>query len=109
MKKAVWVCLVMMIAVSLGAIASDVKGKAALPEGQAQVQLAISGMTCGACCTKVETAAKELAGVVDAKADYQKGQATITYETAKVDVDKIVSTINEKTSFKASKAAEKKA
>ena len=107
MKKVVWVCLAMMVALSLAAVASGEKGKPALPEGQAQVQLAISGMTCGACCTKVETAAKELAGVVDVKADYQKGQATVTYETAKVNVDKIVSTINEKTSFKA-KAEEKK-
>ena len=107
MKKALWIALVVLLVSPLVAVASG-KDKAALPEGQAQVELAISGMTCGGCCTKVESAAKELAGVVDAKADYQKGVATVTYETAKVDVDKIVSTINEKTSFKA-KAPEKKA
>jgi periplasmic mercuric ion binding protein len=108
MKKAVLVCLVMMFAVSLAAFAAGEQGKSALPEGQAQVHLAISGMTCGSCCAKVETAAKALPGVVDATADYKKGEATITYETAKVNVDKIVATINEKTSFKA-KAEEKKA
>ena len=104
MKKAVLVCLVMLVAVSFAAVASGEKGK--LPEGQAQVQLAITGMTCGACCAKVETAAKALPGVVDATADYKAGTATITYDKAKVDVGKIVATINEKTSFKAS---EKKA
>jgi copper chaperone CopZ len=105
MKKAMVVCLVMMVAVSLAALAG---AEQKLPEGQAQVHLAISGMTCGSCCAKVETAAKALPGVVDATADYKKGEATITYETAKVNVDKIVATINEKTSFKA-KAEEKKA
>ena len=107
MKKAILVCLVMLVAVSVAAVASPDKDKG-LPQGQAQVQLAISGMTCGACSAKVETAAKALPGVVDAKADYEKGVATVTYETAKVNVDKIVATINEKTSFKA-KAPESKA
>jgi len=109
MRKAALICLTMLLVASFVAVAGETSAdKAALPEGQARVELAISGMTCGGCCTKVESAAKEVAGVVDAKADYQKGVATITYKTAEVDVDKIVSAINEKTSFKA-KAPEKKA
>jgi copper chaperone CopZ len=71
-------------------------------EGQAQVILAVEGMTCGGCCTKVETAMNGLEGIVAASADYQEGTATITYETEKVTVEKIVKTINEETSFKAS-------
>ena len=71
-------------------------------EGQKDVTLTIVGMTCGACCTKVETAVNELEGVVAAKADYEAGSATITYVEGEITVDQIVATINEKTSFKAS-------
>ena len=71
-------------------------------EGQKDVTLTIEGMTCGACCTKVETAVNDLEGVVAAKADYKAGSATITYVEGKVTVDQIVATINEKTSFKTS-------
>ena len=71
-------------------------------EGQMDVTLAIEGMTCGSCCTKVETAVNELEGVVASKADYEAGSATITYVEGEVTVDDIVATINEKTSFKAS-------
>ena len=71
-------------------------------EGQTDVTLAITGMTCGACSTKVETAVNKLEGVVATKADYEAGSATITYVEGKVTVEQIVTTINEKTSFKAS-------
>ena len=73
-----------------------------LPDGQARVVVPIEGMTCGSCCNKVETAVKELDGAVATKADYQKGRATVTYVEDKVTVKKIVETINDKTSFKAS-------
>ena len=73
-----------------------------LPEGQASVVIPVKGMTCGGCCTKIETAVKELDGVVNAKADYKNGKATITYVEEKINVETIVATINEKTSFKAS-------
>ena len=33
---------------------------------------------------------KKLDGIVGAKADYEKGQATVTYEKDKVTVEKIV-------------------
>jgi len=102
MKKAALISLGVLLLASLVAVASEKSPeKTALPEGQARVEIAVTGMTCGNCCTKVETAVKTLAGVVDAKADYEKGVATITYKTDQVDVDKIVATINEKTSFKA--------
>ncbi len=74
----------------------------ALPEGQARVVIPVTGMTCGACCIKVDTAVKALDGVVAAEADYEEGRATVTYVEDKVTVEKIVETINEKTSFKAS-------
>ncbi len=72
-----------------------------LPEGQAKAAISITGMTCGVCCTKVETALASLDGVVKVKADYEANVAMVVYETEKVDVDAIVETINTKTSFKA--------
>ena len=79
----------------------------ALPEGQARVVIPVTGMTCGGCCVPVETAVKKLDGIVGAKADYEKGQATVTYEKDKVTVEKIVEAINT-TSFKASMPEKKK-
>ncbi len=94
--------LAMLLAV-FGAQAGD---KEAV-EGQASVTIPVTGMTCGGCCVKIETAVKELDGVVTAKADHKAGNATITYVADKVSVEKIVETINEKTSFKASMPEEK--
>jgi copper chaperone CopZ len=72
-----------------------------LLEGQARAVVPVLGMTCGDCCVKVEAAVAKIDGVVDVKADYEKGIATVTYEKDKVDVKQIVETINTKTSFKA--------
>jgi copper chaperone CopZ len=79
-----------------------------LPKGQSSASIAISGMTCGGCCTKVETAVNKLDGVIKVKADYEKHVAMVVYETDKVDVAKIVETINTETSFKAEVPEEKK-
>ena len=51
---------------------------------------------------RFETAVEKLEGVVASKADYEKGRATVTYEEDKVTVKRIVDTINNETSFKAS-------
>jgi copper chaperone CopZ len=72
-----------------------------LPAGQARAVVPVSGLTCGDCCAKVEAAVAKIDGVVDVKADYEEGIATVTYEKDKVDVKQIVETINTKTSFKA--------
>ena len=78
--------------------------KAKLPEGQAEVAIPVTGMTCGACCNKIAGAVAALDGVVKVKADHAKGIATVVYVKDKVTVDKIIETINTKTSFKATKA-----
>jgi len=97
MKKVVLFGLAVFLLAASVAVAGDGK----LPEGQAMVALNVTGMSCGSCCTKVETAVAKLDGVVDVKADYAKGVATITYETDKVELAQIVETINTETSFKA--------
>ncbi len=95
--------LVVVALAVLGAYAGTAGNETAeqqLPEGQTRVVIPVKGMTCGGCCVPVETAVRKLEGVVDAKADYEEGRATITYEKDKVTVKKIVDAINT-TSFKA--------
>jgi len=104
MKKVVFLALALMVLALPAAVAGD-HGK--LPEGQASTTIQVSGMSCGACCNKVETAVAKLDGVVKVKADYEKGVASVVYETAKTDVDKIVEAINTETTFKAKAPKEK--
>lgn len=105
MKKMSVFCGVSCLVLALGLFAAYAGEE--LPEGQASVVIPVTGMTCGACCVKIETAMKGLDGVVAAKADYENGNATVTYVEDKVNVETIVTTINEKTSFKASMPEEK--
>ena len=96
--------LVVVALAVLGAYAGTGENETAeqpLPDGQNRVVIPVTGMTCGGCCVPVEAALQKLDGVVDAKADYEKGLATVTYEKEKVSVKKIVDAINS-TSFKAS-------
>ena len=95
--------LMVFVLVAFGAYAGSesTETEKELPEGQARVVIAVEGMTCGGCCVKVETAVKELEGIMAAVADYEKGMATFTYDEDKVTVEQIVETINTETSFKA--------
>ena len=103
MRKIALVGLALLVLVLPAAIAGD-HGK--LPEGQAMAAIEVSGLTCGACCTKVETAVAKMDGVVKVEADYEKGMTQVVYETSKTDVDSIVKVINTETSFKAKAAKE---
>jgi copper chaperone CopZ len=75
--------------------------KEELPEGQTMASISITGMTCGSCCKKVETAVAELDGVVTIEADYENNVAMVVFVNEKIDLDTIVAAINSETSFKA--------
>jgi len=104
MRKVAFVGLALLVLASVAVVAGD---QEKLPEGQAMAAISVTGMSCGACCTKVETAVAKLDGVVKVKADYEKGTAMVVYEKGKTDVDKIVKAINTETSFKATAPKEK--
>jgi len=55
----------------------------------ATTTLKIQGMTCNHCVMRVAKALKGTAGVQDAQVDLQKGQAVVTYDDAKVSLDKL--------------------
>ena len=54
-----------------------------------QKKLKIQGMTCNHCVMRVAKALKGLPGVQDAQVDLQTSEAAVTYDEAKVSVDKL--------------------
>jgi copper chaperone CopZ len=82
-------------------------GSAQAPAQQTTV-LKVSGMSCGECAKTVEKEAKKIEGVVAALVDQPKGQARITYESAKVSEDVIVKRLRDKTQFEIQAPSEKK-
>ncbi len=55
----------------------------------AKVNLKIQGMTCNHCVMRVAKALKAVPGVQDAQVDLQKAEAAVTYDDAKVSLDKL--------------------
>ena len=51
--------------------------------------LKIQGMTCNHCVMRVAKALKAVTGVQDAKVDLQKSEAIVTYDEAKVALEKL--------------------
>lgn len=70
-----------------------------IQESQVQtITLDIKGMTCTGCEASVENAAGNVDGVLEAKASYNTGKATVKYDQSKTDREAIVAAIN-KTGF----------
>mgnify|MGYP000253115886 CR=1 FL=1 len=74
MSKAIW------MAALLAAIATPV------PAAQTTVTLSVPGMSCGACPITVKKALTRVEGVSRADVDFDKRQATVTFDDAKADV-----------------------
>ncbi len=55
----------------------------------AKATLKIQGMTCNHCVMRVAKALKSVPGVQDAQVDLQKGEASVTYDDAKVAPEKL--------------------
>ncbi|GGM29557.1 copper chaperone CopZ [Paraliobacillus quinghaiensis] len=60
-----------------------------------KVTLDITGMSCGHCVNKIETALKEQNGVEKAKVNVKKGTADIKYNESILTLDKITDVISE--------------
>lgn len=70
------------------------------PTKQSVVTLKVSGMACHLCAATVERVAKELAGVMAAKADQPKGVAEITYDVATTSPAEIARLLTKRSGFK---------
>ncbi len=71
-----------------------------------KIELTVKGMTCASCELHIESEVKKLHGVSFVKASYEKKSATIEYDEQKVDVDKIIESING-TGYKVDQSANK--
>lgn len=73
-------------------------------EGQ-QVEFDVSGMVCGACCTKLSKSLAALDGVLNGSACHKKKKAIVLFDPAKLQSDQIVAAIHAN-GYKVEKAAE---
>ena len=96
-KKHLPVVFTLLLAFALSAVAASAATKT--------VVIKVEGMTCGGCATSLTLALKEAPGVEDAKVSYEKGEAWIKYDGAKVTLAKLREVINN-TGFKAGEAKE---
>ena len=97
--------LFLVAAIALGGIATvPAERVQAAQAKQAEVTkvctMKVTGMTCSGCEAAVKLAAKQVAGVKDAKASYAKGTAEVTYDPAKTGPDAIAKAIAQKTGYK---------
>ena len=51
--------------------------------------LKVKGMTCGGCVRSVKTVLESIQGVSGAEVSLEKAQATVTYDPAKADVNRM--------------------
>jgi len=58
------------------------------------VTLRVGGMTCEGCAVTIEKALKETDGVIEARVNYEKGEAWVKYNDRKVTVRKLREVIN---------------
>jgi Cu+-exporting ATPase len=63
--------------------------------GQAEVDLAITGMTCASCVRRIERALTRTEGVENAAVNLASERATVTYDPEKVSLDDLIRRIEE--------------
>jgi cation-transporting ATPase V/Cu+-exporting ATPase len=65
-------------------------GAAQPPQGVTEVELNVSGMTCGSCAARVQKALGRLAGVERADVNFATQRATVVFDPAQVGLDSLV-------------------
>jgi copper ion binding protein len=65
-----------------------------------QARLTVSGMTCGSCAASLEAALADIPGVASAKASYEKSEAIVEYDAARVTTEQLKEVVK-KVGFKA--------
>ncbi len=68
-------------------------GKKKLPDSQATLTLALTGLHCSSCAVNIDLSLEDLAGVVNSKTNYAKSVAVIDYEPEKIDSQKIIAEV----------------
>jgi cation-transporting ATPase V len=65
----------------------------AATEAAVEVELAVSGMTCGSCSARVEKTLKRQDGVVSANVNLASERATVLYDPGRISVDDLVAAV----------------
>ena len=76
---------------------------APLPADGTHVKLHITGMSCGACATKVQAALSGVKGVKGATVDHATGVAEVAYDASLTNVDALLKAVNDGGHFQATK------
>lgn len=58
--------------------------------GLTEMELAVSGMTCGSCATRVQRTLSKREGVEAAAVNFATGKATVRFDASRVSVDDLV-------------------
>ncbi len=60
-----------------------------MPKSEISKQITVSGMTCSGCEMKIEKKLKAISGILKAKASYNSGKVSVTYDESKVRLSQI--------------------
>jgi copper chaperone len=60
-----------------------------VPAPASTVEFAIDGMTCGGCVRSVKNVLESIQGVISAEVSLERARATVTYDPAKADVNRM--------------------
>lgn len=99
-KVMLWIATVIAVVFAAypyvaGAFATSSGKGTATATNTATARFTVENMDCRACSTQIVRALIKVDGVVDAKVDYDAGQATVTYDPARVRPEKLAATISD--------------
>lgn len=95
LKNIVLILIATLLAISCNNTSKE-NSKTTVPEVIKTVEFKIDGMTCTGCENTVQNSVGNIKGVKTVKADYQAGNAIITYDSASVSIDTMKQTILDK-------------
>ena len=74
--------------------------------GDNTAKVKVTGMVCSySCVSKVNAVINDIEGVKSCSVDFNKGEATVTYDDDKIESKEIVSVLTEKTNYKVTETA----
>lgn len=74
-------------------VAQVAPGRAADVAEEKTVRLTVEGMTCGGCTISTKKVLTRLTGVTKAEVSYEKKEAIVTYDPAKVTIEQMIAAI----------------
>ena len=73
---------------------TDVDHGVAMPNTSAEIEMTVSGMTCGSCATRVKRALSKQPGVHQASVNFATNQATVSFDPTSVQPDDLVAAVS---------------